>query len=56
MNDSPSNISLSKGELQGQSTSDNASSHGEMSSDNEMLDSDSDSDDDEWEGCEATHV
>ncbi|KAG8193578.1 hypothetical protein JTE90_000215 [Oedothorax gibbosus] len=56
VNDSP-NISLgseSKGSLQGHS--DTASSHGETSSDNEMLESETDSDDDDWEGCEATHV
>ncbi|XP_035204604.1 lisH domain-containing protein C1711.05-like, partial [Stegodyphus dumicola] len=59
VNDSPSNISLrseSKASMHGQSTSDNASSHGETSSENEMLDSETDSDDDDWEGCEATHV
>lgn len=55
MNDSP-NISLKSDQPQSQSTSDNASSHGEMSSDNEMLDSETDSDDDEWEACEGTHV
>lgn len=56
VNDSP-NISLRDDHPQSQSTSDNASSHGEMSSDNEMLDdSETDSDDDEWETCEATHV
>lgn len=40
-----------------QNTSDTASSQGEISSDNEMLDSESETDDDDdWEGCEATHV
>lgn len=56
VNDSP-NISLDseyKGSVQGHS--DTASSQGETSSDNEMLESETDSDDEDWEGCEATHV
>ncbi|GFY63720.1 phosphatidylinositol 3,4,5-trisphosphate 3-phosphatase and dual-specificity protein phosphatase PTEN [Trichonephila inaurata madagascariensis] len=56
VNDSP-NISLAseyKGSVQGHS--DTASSHGETSSDNEMLESETDSDDDDWCGSEATHV
>lgn len=40
------------------STSDTASSHGEVSSDNDPLDTDLDteSEEDEWEGCEAVNV
>ncbi|GIZ04125.1 hypothetical protein CEXT_13522 [Caerostris extrusa] len=56
VNDSP-NIALDseyRSSVQGHS--DTASSHGETSSDNEMLESETDSDDDDWDGSEATHV
>ncbi|XP_054712300.1 phosphatidylinositol 3,4,5-trisphosphate 3-phosphatase and dual-specificity protein phosphatase PTEN-like [Uloborus diversus] len=59
MNDSPLTIALdteSKAQQNIQSTSETASSHGETSSENEMLDTDTETDDDDWETCEATHI